>query len=154
MSTRLTLIGVALIILCSAVFYHYDQFNGDPATSISIYDKPSSVFVVPADQWYDFDLRIFPPRGWTMVPPEVSTRTRPFVGPPTDFLGSQACAECHTERYVLQQFPAQGTAWTQTGRRGNLGQPTENKDESQFLLSDPLPWEDAIAFGTEFAPGG
>jgi len=45
-----------------------------------------------------------------------------------------------------QQFPAQGTAWTQTGRRGNLGQPTENKDESQFLLSDPLPWEDADVY--------
>jgi len=45
-----------------------------------------------------------------------------------------------------QQFPAQRTAWTQTGRRGNLGQPTENKDESQFLLSDPLPWEDADVY--------
>ena len=29
-----------------------------------------------------------------------------------------------------QQFPAHGTAWTQTGRRGNLGKPTENEDES------------------------
>ena len=29
-----------------------------------------------------------------------------------------------------QQFPAHGTAWTQTGRRGNLGEPTENEDES------------------------
>ena len=47
---------------------------------------------------------------------------------------------------VRQQFPAQGAAWTQTGRRGNLGQPTENKDESQFLLSDPLPWEDADVY--------
>lgn len=100
MSTRLTLIGVALIVLCSAVFYYYDQFNDDPATSISIYDKPSSVFVVPADQWYDFDLRILPPRGWAMVPPEVSTQKRPFVGPPSDFLGSQACAECHAERHA------------------------------------------------------
>jgi hypothetical protein len=30
----------------------------------------------------------------------------------------------------LQQFPAHGTAWTQTRRRGNLGKPTENEVES------------------------
>ena len=45
-----------------------------------------------------------------------------------------------------QQFPAHGAAWTQTGRRGNLWEPTENKDESQFLSSDPLPWEDANVY--------
>jgi hypothetical protein len=47
---------------------------------------------------------------------------------------------------VNQQFPAKGTAWTQTGRRGNLGEPTENKDESHFLSSGPLPWEDADVY--------
>jgi hypothetical protein len=34
------------------------------------------------------------------------------------------------EMKLEQQFPAHGTAWTQTGRRGNLGKPTENEDES------------------------
>jgi hypothetical protein len=32
--------------------------------------------------------------------------------------------------YHSQQFPAHGTAWTQTRRRGNLGKPTENEVES------------------------
>jgi hypothetical protein len=45
-----------------------------------------------------------------------------------------------------QQFPVKGAAWTQTGRRGNLGRPTENKDESHFLSSGPLPWEDADVY--------
>jgi len=47
---------------------------------------------------------------------------------------------------LTQQFPAKGTTWTQTGRRGNLGGPTENKDESHFLSSGPLPWEDADVY--------
>ncbi len=134
MSTRLTFIGTALAALCLGLFYCYNKFTTDDTTSQSIYAKPSSVFVVPAEQWYSFDLRILPPNGWAMVPPLTPARTNPFAGPPSDFLGSHACAECHTERHASFSKTAHHRTSRPPSERSIHGQfaPGHNELKTQF----------------------